>query len=491
MGKIFDFKIDQFDYGVTNNLRLPDQRYAQTIKHFDVLTKRNALIPYRDHEDGSSGGDTDKLSKFLFYNGKTYALGVVSGSSKVKIFEMSTFSGNTWSATANGEDGGGTRDETVFVEYKGYGYGFAASSRIWKADLSGSAAFVSTDLSISATATTTAQGLVHSKDDILYIAYNNIIAKKNGATWTDSALTLPTNTIITALSEYGNYLAIATRSSSGVGNSTVYLWDRDGSLTTVSEKIDWGAGDLYVLEEIEGQLVGVSTVGSSTSAFVPKIVFRAYTGAGAHIFKELQSSTAPTVKGKQKVNSRLFFLMSATLNGTLLEGVWSIGKNTEGHLSLSLDRLPNNDTALTSGILKGFALIGDYMFIAYVSNGSYAASKTNDQSSYTATSIYETLIQSASDPSIKKKLVGISVFYEPLPAAGSVVLKYKADAESSFTQIFSDGTDNAISHSAINIESTGANLPEFKEIQFRLESTGGAVITGIKYRCELLDKDIY
>lgn len=36
-----------------------------------------------------------------------------------------------------------------------------------------------------------------------------------------------------------------------------------------------------------------------------------------------------------------------------------------------------------------------------------------------------------------------------------------------------------------------ANLPEYKEIQFRIESTGGAEITGLRFREELLDKDVY
>jgi len=57
--------------------------------------------------------------------------------------------------------------------------------------------------------------------------------------------------------------------------------------------------------------------------------------------------------------------------------------------------------------------------------------------------------------------------------------------------IMTHSTDDAVKHSAINIESTGATLPQFNEIQFRIESTGGAVITGLKFKYEDIDDDLY
>jgi len=57
-------------------------------------------------------------------------------------------------------------------------------------------------------------------------------------------------------------------------------------------------------------------------------------------------------------------------------------------------------------------------------------------------------------------------------------LKYKKDAETSFTTIFTHNTDDSLFHEAVNIESSGATLPEFRELSLRIESTGGAVITG-------------
>ena len=95
------------------------------------------------------------------------------------------------------------------------------------------------------------------------------------------------------------------------------------------------------------------------------------------------------------------------------------------------------------------------------------------------------------DIRITKKLVGVTVETEALPTAGQVVLKYRKDEETSWTTIFTNTTDNSLSHSAINIESTGVTLPQFKEIQFQIISTGNAVITGLRFKIEIIDKEPY
>jgi hypothetical protein len=109
-------------------------------------------------------------------------------------------------------------------------------------------------------------------------------------------------------------------------------------------------------------------------------------------------------------------------------------------------------------------------------------------------SIYETLALNDGDSSVTKKLLGVTVMTEPMPSSGQIVLKYRKNEDiigDAWTTIFTHTTDDSISHSAINIESSGATLPEYKEIQFKIESTGGAVITGLKYKSEVIDKDLY
>ena len=117
------------------------------------------------------------------------------------------------------------------------------------------------------------------------------------------------------------------------------------------------------------------------------------------------------------------------------------------------------------------------MVVGFENNGVYAANMTINAATYTSqTSVYETLI--FGEPYLKYKLTSAGVMVEPLPAAGQVVIKYKKDEETSFTTIFTHATDDSLFHEAINIESSGAALPEFRELTLRIESTGGAVITG-------------
>jgi len=81
---------------------------------------------------------------------------------------------------------------------------------------------------------------------------------------------------------------------------------------------------------------------------------------------------------------------------------------------------------------------------------------------------------------------------EALPTNGQIVLKYRKDkdlVDGAWTTIFTEATDDSIEFDAINI--SGATLPEYKEIQFRIESTGGAVITGLKWKAEIIDKQKY
>jgi hypothetical protein len=491
MGKLIEETISDFSGGMTNDLRGADKRFAALIKHFDIYSKKS-LIPYRSTESGSSGGDTDKLAQFLYYNGKAFALGVVTGNNRVKIFENSDLSADTWSATTNGADSGGTRNEDVFIEYKGNAYGWrTGAAAVWQADLSGSVAFDNAE--VSQAFTNVAQGLAHSKDDMLYLPYDNKIMRNNAGSWTNPVLTLPSNLIITAICEYGNYLAIACKSSNGVDKSRIFLWDRDSSLTTLSESIDGGTGDIVAMEEVEGFLLTVTLVGSNANFFKAKLVIRAWEGGSASkIIREIEATTtvsAQTVH-KQKVNNRFLFSISGfQLGGSTHNGVWCVSRTPAG-FAVSLDRLPNNDTALTTGAIKGFRQIGDYFLTAYLSNSAYAVSKTIDSATFSATSIYESKVFDGSDPSLYKDLVGITVTHEPLLTAGSVVVKYKTDAQSSFSSaILTNTTDDSISAS---INSGSGSLPkDWKEIQFRIESTGGAVITGFSFQVEVTGKRVY
>ena len=491
MGKILETKISRFDGGMLSEIRSKVASAAKLFKGFDILSYSNSLHPINSSESGNDA-PTTAISTFLYAESKLWGLGVkVAGGSIPKIFWKNTYNDAVWTSPANGE-GTLARDTNFFAYYKSAIYGFqsnGATGRIYKFATSGGA-FTETDLAVNNTAPPS-NGVVHSKDDMLYVGIDDKIYRKtNDTAWdtggTGVVLTLSSGFVITSICEYGNSLAIGGYS----GNmSRVFLWDLDAE--TWNDSIDWGEGYLQVLEELEGNLMGISYFGN-------KVTTRYYAGVqGALEIPNLEIiGTSPNLsQHKQKTNGRLYFLLTTSIesvNDTY--GVWSIGKNKEGKLAVALEYLPNNNTA--PGSIQGFYLVDNYyMFIGYIDGASaYQVSKTAYQvTTFSVNAIYESFIFDAGDPSQKKDFVGATVTYVPLPTAGSVTLKYKRDAETSFTTktIFTDTTNDSISHSAINIESTGEKIPEHKEIQFQITSTGGAIITGFSFQQDITGKRLY
>lgn len=506
MGKILPTIITRFDGGITNDPRDTAENVARVISNFDILTDPRRMIPYRSSESGASAPDTTQFQNFCIALGtaatyRLYALGVVSGTARAEVsmkdigtgVSTTDFDDTGWASPANNQSSAGSTSFNLFAFYKKTGlvYGARAGTALWAFDPTGGAW---ADTSHSLSYTNISQGLVHSKDDILYVPYDNKIASNNNGSWTDAAFTAPSQYYISSIAENGNYLAITLTPLSGFGNSRVILWDRDTSLSTATENIDWGEGNVKILEEVDGVLIGISLSGGNTTRFNDRVIFRYLSGSQAIKFKELTAGNNSTILpiAKQKINNRLYFLMQVSLNGATREGVWSVGRTPTSPFTVVHERTPNNDTALAvSSNLYNFIIVGDFVFISYLSSSVFGLSKTDDSATYTATAIYESKKFNLGSSKVTKKLVGISVMTDYLPTAGQVVVKYRKDEETSFTTIFTNATDNSIFHSAINIESSGATLPEFKEIEFRIESTGGAVITGLQFSAEVIDKDGY
>ena len=470
-------KIFRWDGGMKSDIRDRAANSARLIKNFDPITYPYRLEPYRASE---SGNDTvaRELNNFLLSNARLYGYGVQSGTAKTKLWykETNDFQDDTWVEPANGESGAFTRETELFVfySYGGAGYIFGGqTNRIWKFAVDGSAF---TDADASITHTSISQGKVHSKDDILYVPYDNFIASKDGAAaWNATALTLPTEYVTRGVCEYGNALAIPVRplaTGSGKTTSRVFLWNLTD--TEPYESIDFGAGNLEVLEELNGDLIGIMELGN-------RLIIKRATTLGAETIMDFafDSGTVVTLtQRKQKKNDRIYFMMTAILDGVTHYGVWAIGKNKLGQWCLYLDRTPNNDT--DPGSIAGFFLVDssglEYMFQAYTDGSSNKqVSKTRDDVNFTTTSIVETVKYNQDLPGEEKLLKGVTVAHEALPANGSVAVKAKVDDETSFTTVFTNTTENSMRHSAVNIESTGGKIPDYNEIQWRIEvkTTGG------------------
>lgn len=483
--------VTKLNRGMTSAVLGVDKGYARIIKHFDIFSRPDAILPRRSVEDGDSSSSTNQIARIIFANNKLYGLSTASGTTQ-KLFsrDPSDVSDATWDSPSN-VNVADVPNGFMFVDYPKTGKLYWSLGSAIASYAYGSATYAASASAITATA----QALLHSKDDRLYVPCTNVIAVNNNDSWNTSALTLPAEYTISSLFEYGNYLGIACKPVNGFGRSKVFLWDRDTSQTTVSEVIDWGVGSLECVELIDGVMAGISTV----PGFMPRLSFRTWTGgaSASEPFLELITSSSSVTSQriwKQVVNNRLLFNYDITLDGEQCIGVWELGKNADGKWALALGYLYRNDGLGTSDTINGFYLYQEYMFVSYNdgSNGNAVKlSKTDDQANYSITSVFQDIAYATIDGSQTKKLVGVTGMYEPLPSGGVVDYLYRQNRTGSFTTIFTDSSANSLSHSATNVESVEANLGEHKLIESRLTSEGGAVLTGFSFKEEWVDSRAY
>jgi hypothetical protein len=503
--------INKFDGGMATDPRVQSLNSAKVITNFDALTIPHSLQPINATENGYAGQNTTKLQNFaLAYRPSLaeymiFALGVASGTTKPHILmkSLATLDDNSWSTPANNEGTIAGTSFDVFVYYPTTDriYGARSGTALWSFDPSSVAAFNDTEVAI--TYTTLAQGLVHSKDDILYIPYDNQIASKDGAAaWNTTTLQspsiIPEDYYITQICEYNSYLAIGVSEKSGAGNSKVYLWDRDTSLAEFNEVIDAGQGIIKVLEELNGNLICITQeggLGGNASSLRDRVVFRTLSGNQMVPFNEINiepSSITQIPQVRVKSNNKIFFLMQAKINGEQRCGVFSIGRAYLGsQLAIVEEITHNNNTAMFSGLLYNLFRVGDFFFISFIDNSTYYLQKTNDQAVY-PTCYYESLINpgmTTGDRHGKKKIIGTMVTHEPLESGESVVLKYRVNSQTdgAWTTILTSNEVGSLSADT-SVLASGTQFTDGEEYEFRLESIGGATITSFAYKYQMLNE---
>jgi len=494
---ILEIKQNNFSGGISEDKRVQDWTKFSVSKNFDAFTYPRKLVPYAKMEDSFDDVSTYEIRKVIYApytagNYRLFGFGVVAGTTRAKIFDLvptGNLDATAWNPTTNGEATEAARDTNVFFYYKGFIYYWRASRYLARFDVTISVAIDESYKDVTSFANV-AQPVHHPSDDVAYFFHDNIVDKLNNTTWTSNALVLPTNLKIVSACPYGNYLAIGcvTVGYSADIRSIVYLWDRDSSITTLTERIDFGEGSLAHLANLNNKLIGVinfyanSSLGSNNS----KILIKQASGQFALQLNEITVDTTtgtPLPRTSYVRNNVLYFPMIAQLDGDTREGIWGVNENGKVTLEIGQD-------AITA--ILGIYATGNLWWVAFYS-GAYKLYHIDDDSAYSTTipAVFETLIINGGDSAKTKKLLAVSVSTEPLPATASIVLKYRINEETSWTTIFTNTTDNSISHSSVNIEATGVNLPEFKELQLRIESLGGAILTGWKAKMETISKDIY
>ncbi len=479
--------------GMTADIRDDTPGMAKLLKNFDILTRPHTLMPYHSMVEADTSSATNRLSDFI-WRATNSIYGVGTNSSTTKITILNKIPGtSTWSAAANNA---GTAGKTLIpgsvVEYHAKFYGIDTAGEVFKADPSGSAAWVDADATLTGatSAQVSSNGIVHSKDDILYYGYLNKIAANNNGSWNTAAITLPSKYLIKSICEYGNYLAIACDLADGTyGQSIVYLWDRDSTLNTISEVIDFGTGSIQLIQQVESVLVGISLRTNLIADLPNQLVFREYSGTTADVVLKLIASSPGIAFGTgQKLDQYLYFISDIVIDGMLQSGIWGFGKDSAGKWRVWLDRSPNNDTVVASGALVGFLMTGDYALVAYNDSGYIVRETSTVSTDYTASSIIETVL----NPAMKrvhmasnKQLQAVAVSYDPIPSGGQVIFKYKVNG-SAWTTLFTETTTGKVVTESV-YDVSGTAITSGHEYQFRFESMGGVLLTGLKYKYELLE----
>lgn len=462
------------------------------------VVKNGCLVEYKDYLWGFQG--TTQVFKWGLLSGTPSitnsqgtvgtvkntitAISVVAGGTLYNVNDILYIEGGTGgTAIVNTVTAGGVV-ATVTIVQPGYNYSTGTKNTTTSSSTGSACTIgVTTVADTNATITSIAQGLI-AKDDNLYLPYNNILARVYpSGTVQDQALKLPTNLKITSICNFGNYLAIGCSPTSIYnGTSKVFLWNLYSP--DVQEVIDWGEGELRVLESIEGMLVGVTDryLNNASGAGRGSMIISGYTGGSPQVLKEVFTSKLNGLsmpQSKAVKNNRLLFCAKIMTNdaGTEYnEGVWSFGrKNSNYTYALSLDYIDQNVT--TAGI-QSFGTAGNFLFLSYNADGSI--DKTDDTAAYSFSSILETQICDFGDIDPDKTLLTFKISFVKLTSGQSVVLKYKADDDTSFTTIGTFNTVGGVSHTFLQEELAQVSFKSGHEYKFRIESTGGAVITGWK-----------
>ena len=497
MGKI-TIKIDRFDGGISSDLRSKTSNKYSITKHFDTFSYPHRLVP-RQKSAAITGEDkTVKIVKMIWapYGSATVfrLWGFGSGATDKVVAQTYNEAGGIWEAWSG--QSSGARWTQVFFHYNNYVYSFHTTTKLGRNDCVAGSGYA--DFQTVATITSLAEPVYHPADDNAYFFVNNVVHVLTRADAWSTGLTLPTNLKIACACAHGDYLAIGCApidATLRTEHSIVYLWDRDSSLATLTARYDFGQGAIKHLASLDGRLIGVvdTGIGNLNLPIEAAVLICEASGTTMRILNRIPVDdgdySSPFTDTRAVKYDKLYFPLKATLDGDTRLGIWSVDSSGRTTIDYVEEEATSYEHILPFGDTWYICHSGDYS-----TNISSTYNVLGTHFSTTLASIYESLIFDGGDTSQKKKLLGVTVMFEPLPTAGQVVLKYKLDADldaASWTTIFTHTTDDSLSHSAVNRESGGVQFPEFKEIQFQISSTGGAVITGLKCRYEIVGKDIY
>lgn len=521
--------INRFNNGMASDIYNARIGQASVVRHFDILTYPNRLFPLRGMTAESV--TNSKIGNIIIssINGLLYGVGEdqLNPGTSGKLWQRSGYGAlDVWqSVPTNNQLGGSVYNAAFLVDWRNAGQSrtlyWACTNSLIASDPTGASGTSIQALTFS----TIGQGFVHPSDQILYFPYQTTTNCLIGALVTNAAafgglnataLTLPKQYRVYNLCSYGNYLAIpgSTTTGASVSASRVFFWNRD---TTQSWDYDisWGNSDLRVLNNLNGTLIGISTSSttngfSGTSQDSTSILIKGYNGGDPFLIREIQAthlvsnSSQPIVTINPNVNfiykNRMYF--SVTIDpqdgiSNVYKGLWSIGQNDQGLWTVSIERMATNDNSET-GVLAA-AIVGDFVSMVHTAEGTltYTTNGITSASTYGATSTYESVVNPempGEDVIQDKNLVAVACHTLPLTTGAQVVMKVRVDSNNlaDWKTLFTKTATTPDTKATVYETqiTTAMNVPDGRNIEFRIESTGGAQITGFSYKYSVKTSNI-
>ncbi len=504
---------NKWDGGVAEDIRTENTNEHSECLNFDTYTNPNKLIPLRDsiEETIVSVGTMDEIEIsdvgicVLTTNPVLVALGRESPSSNAPAFYTRTGGAGmngSWTQQAVGSSG--TVQKGTLITYKGLAFCInktaATTYTVERFNSGGSVTVVGTITTPTATGSAasgfqTPRPFIHPEDNVLYITIGNVISKWDGSSFTNYTSILPSGMEATSLTNYGSYLVISMRPINSLSHSVAYLWGRDGTINTLQGTIDFGEGDLNIIENVNNVLVGVVYPKVYDSSIInSRIDIRVYSGGVVETVKSINDPNL-TIAGntvnilKLKVADKLYFGTGYTETA-----IRCFYKNKAGRWVLTKERYYANGDTPTVLTVSGLNAIGDYFYLGFTENGGeYKFTATLNSATYSSVSIYKTTINPnmpIADRYTHKQLESVQVSFTG-KTGGTIQIKYSVDgsAMSALIPSGSGGTTTTAIEDIREItnEDDGVSFSSGREISFQIESTGGVEIKELKYKYKVLN----
>lgn len=334
--------------------------------------------------------------------------------------------------------------------------------------------------------------ILHKADDIVYWVVDNAIHSDNDGVITNNLVRLPGGIGRNILLEFSTYVVCITylRDTQEV---MAYFWDRDPSNAFFDRNPVVATGRLMGAGVIDG---GVMTVAvfeytPDNRDFLGKINIYQYLGGDTFKLKSwipVKNSSYVPVDNPFYCDGKYLYLATprTTATGYIESGYYRV--DSQGQITVENIRTDSNRFM---GMARAANWTNEMIAVydgdddnVYFARQAVLDKTDSDVGGFTARSDYITKL--LEDPEHKKKLVYVDVSFEELNTTfdQEVEIHYRTHPDATWTQLKDDIEYNANKdNNNRRLISVGGNgsMPAFRQIQFRIVSFHGAIITKVSY----------